>query len=315
MIHFDFDDRYQDELVVGNAISRREGVFWSVIFHALVILAVLLGPSIPWFQPTPEELEAQRQERLKALEEARRQNRFVFVQPRVDMPALRPPPRAELSDQDRQAKAPERAQAPANPLPFSRGDSPERTDTAELENKRGPETPVPPDTTPPQPEPEEQVARALPPADLGVQRSPQLSRPAPGVLGDALRNLQRYVQNQTFRNPQGGVNDPGSDIQFDTKGVEFGPWVRRFVAQVRRNWFIPSAAMSFRGRVVIQFNIHKNGRITDVVVAQPSNIEAFNRAAFNAIVGSDPTEPLPPEYPDPMMFITVTFYYNEQPPI
>jgi TonB family protein len=135
------------------------------------------------------------------------------------------------------------------------------------------------------------------------------------VLGDALRNLQRYVQNQTFRNPQGGVNDPGSDIQFDTKGVEFGPWVRRFIAQVRRNWFIPSAAMSFRGRVVIQFNIHKNGRITDVVVAQPSNIEAFNRAAFNAIVGSDPTEPLPPEYPDPQMFITVTFYYNEQPPI
>jgi TonB family protein len=315
VIHFDFDDRYQDELVVGNAISRREGVIWSVVFHVLVLVVVLFAPRVPWFQPTPEELEAQRQERLRALEEARRQNRFVFVQPRVDMPALQPPPRAELSDQDRRAQAPQRAETPANPLPFSRGDSPERTESAELERKQGPETPTPPDETPPQPEPEQQVARALPPAEFGVRPSPQLSRPAPGVLGDALRNLQRYVQNQTFRNPQGGVNDPGSDIQFDTKGVEFGPWVRRFIAQVRRNWFIPSAAMSFRGRVVIQFNIHKNGRITDVVVAQPSNIEAFNRAAFNAIVGSDPTEPLPPEYPDPQMFITVTFYYNEQPPI
>lgn len=314
MIQFDLDDRYQDENVVGSAISRREGVGWAVVFHVLVLAAFILGPKVSWFNPTPEELEAARQERLKELEEARRQNRFVFVQPRVDRTAP-PPPRAELSDIDRRAEAPQRADTPTNPLPQSRGDSADRTQANEAEQKRGPETPVPPDVTPPQPQPEQQVARALPPADAGIRPAPQLSRPAPGVLGDALRNLQRYVQNQTFRNPQGGVTDPGSDIQFDTKGVEFGPWVRRFIAQVKRNWFIPQAAMNFRGRVVIQFNIHKNGRITDVAVAQPSNIEAFNRAAFNAIVGSDPTEPLPPEYPDPQMFVTVTFYYNEQPPL
>ena len=128
------------------------------------------------------------------------------------------------------------------------------------------------------------------------------------------RNLDRYVQNQTFNNPQGGANDPGSTIQFDTKGVDFGPWVRRFVSRVRRNWFIPDAAMTFRGRVVMQFNIHRNGSITDIVVADPSGIDAFNRAAFNAILGSNPVEPLPLEYPEPKAFFTVTFYYNEQPP-
>ena len=53
-------------------------------------------------------------------------------------------------------------------------------------------------------------------------------------------------------------------LQFDTKGVEFGPWIRRFVAQVRRNWFIPLAAMTMRGRVVITFNVHRNGALTDV---------------------------------------------------
>ena len=167
---------------------------------------------------------------------------------------------------------------------------------------------------PPKPEPDEPLPQPLPPANAGLQRTPDLSRPAPGRLGDALRNLERYVQNQTFSNPQGGANDPGSTIQFDTKGVEFGPWIRRFVAQVRRNWFIPHAAMSFRGRVVIQFNIHKNGRITDVNVVSPSSIDAFNRAAYQAIIGSNPVEPLPPEYPDPMAFFTVTFFYNEQPP-
>ncbi len=57
--------------------------------------------------------------------------------------------------------------------------------------------------------------------------------------------------------------------------------------------------MNFRGHVVIQFNIHKNGRITDVAVVQPSSIDAFNHAAYNAIISSNPVEPLPPEYPDP----------------
>ena len=315
MIHFDFDDRYQDELIVGSAISTREGVLLSAGFHVLVAALILFGPELTFLKPDPAALEARQQELLR-LQREREQaaRRFVFVQPRVDFEAKQPPPRAELSDINRRARAPERAQTPANPLPFSRGDSVERTETAQEERPRGAETDVKPNTEPPKPEPQEQIARALPPADTGFRRDSEVSRPAPGRLGDALRNLERYVQNQTFNNPQGGVNDPGSAIQFDTKGVEFGPWIRRFVAQVRRNWFIPNAAMNFRGHVVIQFNIHKNGRITDVTVVAPSSIDSFNRAAYNAIVGSNPVEPLPPEYPDPVAFFTVTFFYNEQPP-
>jgi TonB family protein len=316
LIHFDFDDRYQDELVVGSAISKRDGIILSTVFHAVILAVILFGPEWTFLRPDPAELEARQQELLRLQREREAAaRRFVFVQPRVDIEASTPPPRAELSDIDRQARAPQRAENPTNPLPFSRGNSPERVESPPEERARGPETELPPTPEPPTPEPPEQIAKALPPANTGLRRESEPARPAPGRLGDALRNLERYVQNQTFNNPQGGANDPGSTIQFDTKGVEFGPWLRRFVAQVRRNWFIPQAAMNFHGRVVIQFNIHKNGRITDVNVVQPSGIDAFNRAAFNAIVGSNPTEPLPPEYPDPMAFFTVTFFYNEQPPL
>jgi len=90
--------------------------------------------------------------------------------------------------------------------------------------------------------------------------------------------------------------------------------VRRFVAQVKRNWFIPYAAMTMRGHVVLQFNVHKDGRITDIAVVGPSSVDAFNNAAANAILTSNPTEPLPPEYPADKAFFTVTFYYNEEPP-
>jgi TonB family protein len=315
LIHFDFDDRYQDELTVGSALSAREGILLSVIVHLVILLFFQFGPDLRLFEPSPEELEARRQQLLRQQEEERAERRFVFVQPRVDLEALRPPPRAQLSDADRQAQARERSVEPTNPLPFSQGNSPERAEASPPERARGPETSIKPDVQPPGPEPEERVAKALPSADAGIRRSPATSRPAPGALGEALRNLERYVQNETFHNTQGGATDPGATIQFDTKGVEFGPWLRRFVAQVRRNWFVPYAAMTFRGRVVLQFNIHKDGRITDIAVVGPSDINAFNLAANNAILGSNPTEPLPPEYPEPQAFFTVTFYYNENPPL
>ncbi|HEY6506487.1 MAG TPA: hypothetical protein VIY56_00655, partial [Vicinamibacterales bacterium] len=264
MIHFDFDDRYQDETVVGHAISRREGVMLSVITHALVIALILFGGRLALFQPSPEEL-ARRQEQLEEQERARRA-RFVFVEPRVDTPA---PPRLrpELSDQDRRAAAPEVAPTPANPQPLSRGNSAELTEAAEAAVARGPEAPPQPEA----PTPPAEEAPRLPESDRGLRRPvPEPPRAATGALGEALRNLQKYVQNQTFNNPQGGATDPGTSIQFDTKGVEFGPWIRRFVSQVRRNWFVPMAAMTMRGRVVITFYVHRNGALTDVTVVRPS---------------------------------------------
>jgi TonB family protein len=316
LIHFDLDDRYQDENVVGSALARRDGVALAILFHAFVLALFIFGPKLEMFQPSQEELQ-QRQAEIERQQREEAQRRFVFVQPRVDMRSIPPPPpRSELSDQDRRAQAPRLAPQPTNPAPFSRGNSSERTEAAVPETARGEPQPQPePEPTPPQPEPERQVARALPPADTGLpRRSENESRPlSSGRLGEALRNLQQYVQKETFNNPQGGANTPGATIQFDTKGVEFGPWLRRFVAQVRRNWFVPLAAYTMHGHVVLQFNIHKDGTITDVNVIQPSSIQSFNIAAVNAIQGSSPTEPLPPEYPSPMAFFTVTFYYNEDP--
>jgi len=82
---------------------------------------------------------------------------------------------------------------------------------------------------------------------------------------------------------------------------------------VKRNWFVPYAAMSLKGHVVITFNVHKDGRITDLQVLRPSDVSAFNNAALNALATSNPTMALPPEYPSDKAFFTVTFYYNESP--
>jgi TonB family protein len=319
-MYFDFEDYRPDTPSIGRVISLREGVLLAFIAHLLGVILLLIFPRI-----FPEDLQAARA-RLLALQQQRLEDqaRFVFVQPKMDRPAARPPDRAEFSDIDREARARERAKQPTNPLPFSRGNSPERVEAMREEAAKG---------RGPQPEPQ-QSQRAPENAAQSSFKAPELDAPLQvpssktqsstssangrattpgGSLGDALRNLQRYTQNESFENQGGGGGQFGPEIQFDTKGVEFGPWIRRFIAQVKRNWIIPYAAMSMKGHVVITFNVHKDGSISDLAVAGPCPIDAFNSAAFGALSASNPTQPLPPEYPSEKAFFTVTFFYNEAP--
>src|SRR5262249_32044883 len=213
---------------------------------------------------------------------------------------------------------------PKNSQPFMRGNSAERVEAQ-------PRPPAP-DQAQPQQRAQEAAGRQNQPAEgqmaandpgRAMLRLPDAPSTTPalsigrtgstGILSEAIKNLQRYTQQQSFDNPQGSGEGQGL-IQFDSKGVEFGPWLRRFVAQVKRNWFIPSAAMMLKGHVVITFNGHKDGAITAINVKAPSTIDAFDRAAVNALIESNPTQPLPPEYPSERAFFTVTFLYNEMPP-
>jgi TonB family protein len=311
-MYLDFEDYRPQFEPVGRALTPLEMVLLTIIFHLVMVIVILVSPKflaryVPKFlQPVPAPIVQQQQQ----------QPRFVFVQPRLERPVLKAPERAEASDLDRRATSPERAPKPTNPLPFNRGNSPERIEEppreAAVARGRGPDPDAavapPPDASAPK-IPDSQSALRYPSA-----RPPSTSTASGGSLGDALRNLQRYTQGETFDNQGGGGGQFGPEIQFDTKGVEFGPWIRRFIAQVKRNWFIPYAAMSMKGHVGITFNVHKDGSITDLNVVGPSAVDAFNNAAFGALSSSNPTQPLPPEYPADKAFFTVTFFYNETPP-
>jgi TonB family protein len=307
-MYLDFGDYRPDTPRVEGALSMREGVLISIIVHLLLFMTILFLP--PLSKSTSVNPLAQ------GLEES---PRFVFMAPKVDISKPQPKPNVDASDQDRVASSIEPAPDPKNLLPLDRGNTPERVEAepARPAEKADASTDAGRQNRPA----EGQVAANDP--NRSMLRLPEMPAAAPalsigrsgssGALGDALRNLQRYTQQQSFDNPQGSGDGQGL-IQFDSKGVEFGPWLRRFVAQVKRNWFIPSAAMVLKGHSVITFNVHKDGSITDIEVRAPSNIDAFNNAAVNALIGSNPTQPLPTEYPSERAFFTVTFLYNEMPP-
>ena len=314
-MYFDFEDHRPDTPSIPRPMSSREVVLITVNLHLLVLVAILLGPRLPFVQAILEQQRAAQAELMRQ-EPPRESPRFVFVQPRMERPAA-PSPRAEMSDLDRRARTVERAPDPRNALPFSRGNTVERMD-----EPRSP-SPTPPAAGEPAAAPEAEAPTQpqssplpAPEAPNGFARDqPQRTRSGSmGVLADAIRNVQKYGAGDKFANLQGGQDLPVDPfIDFDSKGVDFGWWLARFKAQVRRNWLplIPPAAMTMHGHVVVTFYVHKDGRISEVTVAKPSSVNGFTVAARSAIFTSNPTVPLPTEYPDDRAFFTVTFFYNE----
>ena len=296
----DFEDYRPETPRVPSVISVREGILISLVFHLALALFLVLAPK-EWLESTPERLvQVEQQEPL----------RYVQVMPAIDRTELAKR-LAELSDQDRRAKTPDVAPKPDNVMPLARGNTPERTVSPPEVKAAGPDTPTPAPPAPPVPEQPALGEMAAKIVNDPTPRPP--ARPSGGQLGQAFRNLQQYLQNQSFDNPNGSGDDQSADIQFDSKGVDFGPWLRRFVAQIRRNWLIPQVAEMTKGRAAITFTVLKNGMIVDIHVAMPASIDALTLSALNAIKLSNPTSVLPPEFPDDRAPFTVTFHYNEGP--
>ncbi len=298
-MYFDLDDHRPETPRVPSAISVHAGVLLSLGAHVVVATVVLFAP-MGWFEPEPPADVPPENRPMN-----RDSIRFVEMRPLRDRTATPRRP-AEQSDMDRRSATRERAPRPENAMPFSRGNTPEKIEGADgLDRAREQPTPDPAPATA-----ANDVGQADPmPDSQTVQPTPPAQAPAP-ALGQAFRNLQRYMQDGTFDNRTGGATEQDTDIQFDAMGVDFGPGLRRFKNQVERNWLLPQAFISPRERsVVIQFSVLRNGTIVELKVVQPADLETLTNSALNALRLSNPTAPLPPEYPIDRVLITVTFRY------
>jgi TonB family protein len=325
-MYFDFYDDHPDYLALNRDMERLEtklhlivAIMLAFFLDIVGVLLLIVISSLP---------QSDKSKNAALLVPKQESTRFVFMQPLRDIPSPTIRPNAPNSDQNRRMSSPERAEHPTNPLPFSRGNSPDlidqpsRTPPQRMARVQPqPDAPPSPSSQPPGQNGQrgqDGSSNALPLANDGapaMTRSGAAGAPgAPGPLTAAAQNPWRYTQGEVFNNPGGDGDGRQADIQFDSKGVDFGPWLRRFIAQLKRNWLIPMAAMTMKGHVVVTFYVHRDGRITDVAVPGPCPVQAFNNAAAGALVTSNPTYPLPPDYPADRCFFTVTFYYNETPP-
>jgi TonB family protein len=107
------------------------------------------------------------------------------------------------------------------------------------------------------------------------------------------------------------------DILSDTMGVDFGPYLKHVVDEVRQNWYnlIPESArapLMKKGKVSIQFAIMKDGSVSGMSVTEggSSGDVALDRAAWGGITASNPFPPLPDEFGGQYLALRFRFYYN-----
>jgi len=99
------------------------------------------------------------------------------------------------------------------------------------------------------------------------------------------------------------------------KGIDFGPYLNQLLTRLRANWYavMPEIArLGQKGRVDIIFSVSKSGNVIDLVVKEPSGIDALDKGALSAIHLSNPFPALPAEYETDLK-LRIAFLYNMYP--
>ena len=106
-------------------------------------------------------------------------------------------------------------------------------------------------------------------------------------------------------------------LSFETQWYDWGEYAQSMVSRIRVNWYNNMPVLirtGIKGVVTIRFTIHRNGRITDVVMLSSSGHPPYDFAAGKAIELSSPLNPLPGDFPNSTERVTAMFYYNSDPP-
>jgi TonB family protein len=312
-MYFDLEDHRPDTPILDRPLTRLEQILITIIAYLLVVIAAIITPHTSIYKAYVAAQKAKLEDLRRQELEREKPVQYVFSVPKVQIQKMPERPKF-LSDESHKATTMMKPVVPKNDVIASRGNSPEKV----IEPPKAPQMTAQPAESAPAPSNTNAMALPTQPQATIARNDPSKNpllnqQPGQGVLSKAIQNVAKYSQGETLQNLQGN-GDFGPSFQFDTKGVDFGSWLRRFRAQVYSNWMIPYAAMALHGHTVLRFTIHRDGTITDLMILQASTVDAFTKAAFNAIRASNPTVPLPQEYPDEKMVMTVVFYYNENPP-
>lgn len=258
---------------------------------------------------------------------------FVEVDPATAL--AEPPPDAKYYS-SKNAKAQNPDEAPPKDGPKLDG---KQTQVVRLEDnqksvpfplqptiKPQPETPPEPESLPPKPKGGEEMG------DLALNKNPNPKPPSDGVV-DVGKGETKTVQPDRPRTlaqaraakgilvgqkmkQDGGVERRGR-IAFDTKATAFGEYDAAFIAAVEQAWhnLLENNQLSQRsGRVVLEFKLNSNGRITDMKVDGNEVGEILGMLCQRAV-----QDPAPyPNWPSDMRKaigsntrdIRFTFFYN-----
>ena len=295
---------------------RREAAWISVVAHVIFVLLLIFAPKwVPSSHPVVMPIK---------------ENETTLYNPSQYQPKVKAPPTNKVSDQNNRAQ--------------TRTPQPSRKTLRDLAASKppGPRQPVSP---PVQQQPQQQAmqqAQAPPQAGSPVQQPPQppqqtakLETPPqpkrnPFQINSAGESVDQAIHSAATSRVNSGTSYSGDygagvrprvdtrgamEILSDTRGVDFGPYMKRLHVTVEEHWWplIPEIALPpvmKRGKVIITFAIMKDGTLKALRVDVPSGDAALDRAAYGALTNSVPLPKLPVEFSGDYLEIRAIFYYN-----
>jgi len=296
----------------------RESIYISVLVYVAIAWFLFYGPRVIFHQPrliNPVDVLKERDKQL------------TFLDAPKDLSKLTPKTKA-LSDQNRVAQT-------SHPI--------DKKTLDQLRAMRRPETPTPqPQAAPQPPAPQPQQQQQQPPPPPLPQHPPQqpqqladAPKPAPTrpnfgnpnqTPGDAIRQAAQDAAHNRGGGDYGsnaptshqGV-DTGAEILSDTMGVDFGPYLRRILGDIKRTWIplIPEEArppLNKQGETLVRFTISPDGHITAMHLDGSSQDTAIDRAAWGGITGVGQFPPLPANFKGPNLELRIDFLVNKTPP-
>src|SRR5271155_1844213 len=282
----------------------RESIYISVIIYLGIIWFLFYGPRVLFHQPrliSPVDVLKEREKQQLTLLDSPKN----LPRPTPKSKAVPEKNHAQPLDQKtlQQLQAMRRQEAPPAPQAAQPAPTP---------------TPPAPQPSPPAPQPTQQAL-----VDAPAPTRPNFSNPNQSP-GDAIRKAAQDAAHDRGTGdyspgPSGGSRGgmgAGAEILSDTQGVDFGPYLRRILGDIKRNWIplIPEEArppLNKQGETLIRFTILPDGRIAAMNLDASSQDTAIDRACWGGITGVGQFPPLPANFKGPNLELRVDFFTNK----
>jgi hypothetical protein len=108
------------------------------------------------------------------------------------------------------------------------------------------------------------------------------------------------------------------DSSLDAIKTSYGDYDRDFIDAVRTRWYqlLENHSADRSGKVVVEFHLHPDGRVTDLNIAQNEMTDLLGLICAQAIREPAPYRPWPEEmrrdFPQEFRDVTFTFYYGTE---
>jgi TonB family protein len=285
----------------------RESIYISIIIYLGIVWFLFYGPRVLFHQPrliSPVDVLKEREKQLTFLDTPKDLSRLTPKSKAI-------PEKSRVQQLDQ--KTLQRLQELRRPEP----PAPQPAQPAPVQASPTPPAPQPP---PPAPQPTQQALIEAP--KPAPPTRPNFGNPNQSP-GDAIRKAaQDAAQNRGSGDYSPGAGSgrqgmgTGVDILSDTQGVDFGPYIRRILGDIRRTWIplIPEEArppLNKQGETLIRFTILPDGRIAAMNLDGSSQDTAIDRACWGGITGVGQFPPLPANFKGPNLELRIDFYTNK----